>query len=68
VSSPPFLERAGRSGDSLRRRPFRHVHRVDARPKPTNEKKTDAAEHLQVFDHVGLLVNGLPGAAGLPLI
>jgi len=24
------------------------------------------AEHPQVFDHVGLLVNRLPGTAGLP--
>jgi hypothetical protein len=31
-------------------------------------KKTDVAEHPEVFDHVGLLVNGLPGAAGLPFI
>jgi hypothetical protein len=31
-------------------------------------KKTDVAEHPQVFDHVGLLVNGLPGAARLPFI
>jgi len=32
-------------------------------------KKTDVAEHLKVFDHVGLLVNrptGAAGAAGLP--
>ena len=31
-------------------------------------KKTDVAKHPQVFDHVGLLVNGLPSAAGLPFI
>ena len=31
-------------------------------------KKTDVAEHPQVFDHVGLLVNGLLGTAGLPFI
>jgi len=30
--------------------------------------KTDVAEHLGVFHHVGLLVNGLPGAAELPFI
>jgi hypothetical protein len=28
-------------------------------------KKTDVAEHPEVFDHVGLLVNELPGPAGL---
>jgi hypothetical protein len=31
-------------------------------------KKTDVAEHPEVFDHVGLLVNGLPRTAGLPFI
>jgi hypothetical protein len=31
-------------------------------------KKTDVSEHLRVFDHVGLLVNGPPGTAELPLI
>jgi len=30
-------------------------------------KKTDVVEHPQVFHHVGLLVNELPGAAELPL-
>jgi hypothetical protein len=35
---------------------------------PDGQKKTDVAEHPQVFDHVGLLVNRLPGTAGLPLI
>jgi len=33
-----------------------------------SKKKADVAEHPEVFDHVGLLVNGLPGAAGLPFI
>jgi hypothetical protein len=31
-------------------------------------KKADVAEHLEVFDHVGLLANGLPGTARLPFI
>jgi hypothetical protein len=31
-------------------------------------KKADVAEHLQVFDHVGLLVNEPPGTTGLPFI
>ena len=31
-------------------------------------KKADVMEHPWVFDHVGLLVNGPPGAAGLPFI
>jgi hypothetical protein len=31
-------------------------------------KKTDVPEHPEVFDHVGLLVNRLPGIAGLPFI
>jgi hypothetical protein len=30
------------------------------------EKKADVVEHPWVFDHVGLLVNGPPGTAGLP--
>ena len=34
----------------------------------TAKKKTDVAEHPQVFDHVGLLVDGLPGTAGSPFI
>jgi hypothetical protein len=33
---------------------------------PKAEKKADVAEHPEVFDHVGLLVNGLPGTAELP--
>jgi len=32
------------------------------------EKKADVTEHLKVFGHVGLLVNWLPGAAGMPFI
>jgi hypothetical protein len=31
-------------------------------------KKTDVVEHPRVFDHVGILVNGPPGMAGLPFI
>ena len=31
-------------------------------------KKADVAEHPEVFDHVGLLVNEPPGQAGLPFI
>jgi len=34
----------------------------------TETKKTDVVEHPEVLDHVGLLVNGLPGAAGSPFI
>jgi len=32
----------------------------------TSEKKTGVAEHPEVFDHAGILVNGPPGTAGLP--
>jgi hypothetical protein len=32
------------------------------------QKKADAAEHPQVFDRVGLLVNEPPGTAGLLFI
>jgi hypothetical protein len=30
------------------------------------QKKTGVVEHLEVFDHAGILVNGPPGMAGLP--
>jgi hypothetical protein len=29
-------------------------------------KKADVTEHLEVFDHVGLLFNGPPGITDLP--
>ena len=32
------------------------------------QKKTDVVEHSKAFDHVGLLVTGPPGTAGLPFI
>jgi hypothetical protein len=32
------------------------------------EKKADVAEHPEVFDHAGLLVNEPPDPAGLPFI
>src|SRR5438552_17637774 len=35
------------------------------RPAP-GAKKADVAERPEAFDHVGLLVNGPPGTAGLP--
>jgi hypothetical protein len=31
-------------------------------------KKADVVAHLEVLDHVGLLVNGSPGMAELPFI
>jgi hypothetical protein len=34
----------------------------------TENKKADVAKHPQVFHHVGLLVNELPGPAGLLFI
>jgi hypothetical protein len=37
-------------------------------PSRASEQKTDVAEHPQVFDHVGLLVIGLPEIVGLPFI
>jgi hypothetical protein len=33
-----------------------------------HEKKADVVEHPEVCDHVGLLVDGPPGTAGLPFI
>jgi hypothetical protein len=35
---------------------------------PSSAKKTDVSNTREAFDHVGLLVNGPPGAAGLPFI
>jgi len=35
--------------------------------KPS-KKKTDVSEHPEVFEHVGLLVNGPPGMAELSFI
>jgi len=35
---------------------------------PPEPKKTDVGEHPEAFDHVGLLVNEPPGAAGLLFI
>jgi len=32
------------------------------------KKKADVVEHSRVFDHVGLLVNGLPGTPGSSFI
>ena len=40
---------------------------VDARlPGQRKQKKADVAVHPEVFHHVGLLVDELPGTAGLP--
>jgi len=33
----------------------------------SSKKKADVVDHLKVFHHVGLLVNGPSGMAGLPL-
>jgi hypothetical protein len=41
---------------------------LGGRDRPAPQKKTDVVEHPQVFDHVGLLVNGPPGRAELPFI
>ena len=41
-----------------------HGHRSRA----TETKKADVAEHPEVFRHVGLLIDGPPGLAGLPFI
>jgi len=41
---------------------------VAAVPCHRKRKKADVAEHPEVFDHVGLLVNEPPGTAGLLFI
>jgi hypothetical protein len=38
---------------------------LEAVEKPET-KKAGVVEHPEVFDHVGILVNGPPGMAGLP--
>jgi len=38
------------------------------RPGDAETKKADVVGHPEVFHNVGLLVNGPPGDAGLPLI
>ncbi len=40
------------------------LHRRDHPPQA--KKKADVVEHPEVFDHVGLLVNGPPGQPGYP--
>jgi len=37
-------------------------------PLTLRAKKTDVAEHPQVFRHIGLLLNEPPGVARLPFI
>lgn len=34
----------------------------------SGKKKADVVEHPEVFDHVGLLVDGPPGGTGLPFV
>jgi len=34
----------------------------------SSQKKADVIEQLELFEHVGLLVNWLPGMAGTPFI
>jgi hypothetical protein len=41
---------------------------VRTTPRLTRTKKADVAEHPEVFDHVGLLINEPPGRAGLLFI
>ena len=43
------------------------VTATEGRP-PKRNKKADVAEHADVLDHAGLLVNEPPGHAGLPFV
>ncbi len=52
------------SYDGFRRTPKSLSLLVD---RPNNEK-ADVAERPKAFRHVGLLINGPPGLAGLPFI
>jgi hypothetical protein len=49
---------------------FRRVlpWRLQPSSRSEGEKKTDVIEHPEVFGHVGLLVNGPSGTAGLPFV
>ena len=58
ISTTTALTTACPSGSSLT---------VAGVPRHAN-KKADAVEHPEVFDHVGLLFNEPPGATGLPFI
>jgi hypothetical protein len=46
---------------------FRHAA-FPLTPASARKKKTDVAEHPQVFRHIGLLLNEPPGVARLPFI
>jgi len=41
---------------------------MNVTPVAYGKRQADVAEHPEVFDHVGLLVNGLSGTAELPFI
>ena len=45
-----------------------HSSLVVVTARAFTSKKTDVVKHPEVFDHVGLLVNGPPGTARLPFI
>ena len=49
------------------RKPIRDIGQSPS-DAPRSEKKADVIEHSEVFDHVGLLVNGPLGTAGAPFI
>lgn len=67
---PFHPEIAGGFGDLLGHVQIRCAHlnpfRAAAAAPNSRNKKTDVREHLAVVAHVGVLLNGPPGSAGLP--
>jgi hypothetical protein len=66
---PRLAEKFGGIGEFLVGRIFTHVHAsLLPRGLLLQTKKADVTERPQAFQHVGLLVNELPGTAGLLFI
>jgi hypothetical protein len=61
----PAPTESEKKADAVRR--SQAASSASIRPPP-RAKKNGVAEHPEVFDHAGLLVNGPPGMAGLPFI
>ena len=62
----PF--RPGRGACTISLRHLNHLFSQKSFLNCRRTKKADAAWHPRVLNHVGLLVNGPPGTAGLPFI
>ena len=68
VARSLLLESDCRLGNLLRHARIKVFHGIPPSESVfarSRTKKADVAEHPEVFDHVGLLVNEPPGTAGL---